>query len=439
MFKRNSQGRFDFRETAGRCAMGDVEAMFQMSKWFRSQLDREFLGLEQEMERYPCRKDLTAEMRKLREAARQKMSAYVSRHDKALFAWRASNFWMNRAALYGHTAAKQLAQEHPVRCLNAYLSPYDMLPIDQGRSSHRGEELNRLGLLQFHGSEEYDLHGMSKNGTFHAQIYRGYDGPDETGFGMEEEWDDYYYDEFFNLLKKDRRASLKEQEESRRQYWSKPWNRKEGTPYHSGILTMELQIVKEGILILCMGSRQVTVPEGITAIGDHAFYHNTAVESITLPASVETVGRYAFSGCDSLRQVTFSVGLKRLGDRAFFHSHALETLELPDGLEEIGEGAFLGCHALQEIHVPQSVTQIGKSAFMYCEALEQAALPSGLRRIEAETFFLCNKLSRIELPKNLEHIGDKAFYRCPCEHTVAKKYPHLYQPEEKQKKFLGLF
>lgn len=439
MFKRNFSGTFDFRGTAQRCAMGDVEAMYQMSKWFRNQLEREFLALEQELEAYPKNEKLTKEAQESREFARQKVNQYVKQHGDTLFAWKAANFWMNRAALYGHPEAKKIAQEHPVRCLNAYLPPYDMLPIGQGRSSYQGEELNRLGLLQFTASEEYDLHGMGQDGIYRAQIYRGYDGPDETGFGMEEEWDDYYYDEFFNLLKKDCQASLKEQQEKRRQYWNRPWNHSGGTAYHSGILDMELQIVKEGRLLLCMGIRHVTVPEGVTAIGDHAFYHNTKVESITLPASVEAVGRYAFSGCDSLRQVTFAAGLKKLGDRVFFHSHALETVTLPDGLEEIGEGAFLGCHALLAIHIPQSVTQIGKSAFMYCEALEQAALPSDLCRIEAETFFLCQKLSHIELPKKLEHIGDKAFYRCPCEHTVAKKYPHLYQPEEKQKKFLGLF
>lgn len=434
MFKRNSQERFDFRRIAQRCAMGDVEAMYQMSKWFRSQLDQGFLSLEQELEFAP-KEEKRMEGQAYREDARQKMNAYLKQHEEALFAWKASNFWMNRAALYGHQEAKKIAQEHPVRCLNAYLSPYDMLPMGQGRSSYQGEELNRLGLLQFKDSEEYDLYGMAQDGTYRARIYRGYDGPDETGFGMEEEWDDYYYDEFFNLLKKDRQASLKQQEEDRRQYWSRVWKRDDGTAFHSGILAMELQIMKDKKLLLCMGIRHVTIPEGLTAIGDHAFYHNTVVETIAVPASVETVGRYAFSGCDNLCQVRFASGLKKLGDRAFFHSHAIEAIDLPEGLEEIGEGAFLGCHALRSIQVPQSVRAIGKSAFMYCEAMEQAVLPANLRRIEEETFFLCKKLSHIELPKDLEYIGEKAFYRCPCEQAIAKKYPQLYQPDEKQKKF----
>ena len=59
MFGRNSQNAFDFRVTAQRCAMGDVDAMYQMSKWFRSQLDREFLAWEQDVESYP--KDVSSE------------------------------------------------------------------------------------------------------------------------------------------------------------------------------------------------------------------------------------------------------------------------------------------------------------------------------------------------------------------------------------------
>jgi len=296
-----------------------------------------------------------------------------------------------------------------------------------------------LGLLQFAAAEEYDLYGMERDGTYHARVYRGYDGPDETGFGMEEQWDDYYFDEFFNLLKKERQTSIQEQREKRRQYWSQPWNRNQGKAYSGEILTMQLQIIRQGTLLLCMGIRHVTVPEGVTAIGDHAFYHNHVVETIRVPRSVENVGRYAFSGCDNLRHVELSAGVKKLGERAFFHSHALEVVKLSEGLEEIGEGAFLGCHALRSLCIPQSVRQVGASAFMYCEALEQVALPGSLIRIEQETFFLCKKLVYIDLPEHLEYIGKQAFYKAACEAFVAKKYPHLYQAEEKQKKFLGLF
>lgn len=437
MFKRKASDKnFDFRAVGMGCSMGDVEAMYQMSRWFRSRLTTEFLDLEKMLEESS---DGQQEGEIRRETARGSFSQYVAEHKKEAFWWRAANFWMNRAALYGHAKARELAEAHKLRCLNAYLSPYAMLPMAQNGISCTGEELNRLGLLQFTASEEYDLGGMGKDGTYRARIYRGYDGPDETGFGMEEQWDDYYYDEFFNLLKKDRQSALKEEQEKRRRYWNQPWNSRDGQAYSSGILEMQLQILRDNKLILCMGIRHVTVPEGVTSIGNHAFYRNHTVETIALSSSVREVGHYAFSDCDNLRQVILPAGLKKLGERVFFHSHALETVQLPEGLEEIGEGTFLGCNALRTICIPQSVKQIGKSAFMYCEAMEQAILPAALRRIEEDTFFLCKKLSRVDMPQNLEYIGKQAFYRCPCENTIAKKYPHLYQPDEKQKKLRGLF
>ena len=77
---------------------------------------------------------------------------------------------------------------------------------------------------------------------------------------------------------------------------------------------------------------------------------------------------------------------------------------------------------------------------MYCESLEQIAIPAQVRRIEKDTCFLCKKLSKVTLPDGLEHIGKEAFHRCPCEADVARKFPHLYQMEEKnKKKFMGLF
>ena len=420
---------FDWRTAAKRCSQGDTKAMWNLSRWFRSQLGTEFLALEKQLEKAP-----PAERREVADG----VNRYLKQHGEEQFLWKASNFWMNRAALYGYGAAKAVAEEHPLRCLNAYFSPYFMLPIGQGSVSCRGEELNRLGLLQFTATEEYDIRGMEQDGTYRARVYRGYDGPDETGFGMEEEWDTFYYDEFFNVLKGNRQAAKEQQQQERQHYWSQAWNRSQGTPYTSEVQELPLQIIRDHKLILCSGIRHVTVPEGVTTIGAHAFYHNAMVESIALPDSLETVETYAFASCDNLHQIRIPAGVKQLGARAFFHSHALESVTLSEGLQEIGEGAFLGCHALREITLPHTIKQIGASAFMYCESLEQITLPTAIRRIEKQTFFLCKKLSRITMPAMLDSIGKEAFHRCPCEKAVAKKFPTLYSLPEEKKKFLGL-
>ena len=49
----------------------------------------------------------------------------------------------------------------------------------------------------------------------------------------------------------------------------------------------------------------VVVEDGVTAIGEFAFYRFTALQSVTLSASVESVGSYAFYGCGSLSDATY--------------------------------------------------------------------------------------------------------------------------------------
>lgn len=90
---------------------------------------------------------------------------------------------------------------------------------------------------------------------------------------------------------------------------------------------------------------RITVGEGITAIGDHAFYQMTALEEVLLPESVTSIGYRSFAGCTKMKQIT-----------------------LPSFLETIGERAFYGCGGLTEIVIPESVTTIGSQAFFSCSA-----------------------------------------------------------------------
>lgn len=95
-------------------------------------------------------------------------------------------------------------------------------------------------------------------------------------------------------------------------------------------------------LLCCIGgnlSGSYAVPQGVTCIGDYAFYGCSALESVTLPDSVTSIGECAFYDCDALTRVT-----------------------LPDGVVSIGDEAFCSCSALTRIVVPASVASIGEDA-----------------------------------------------------------------------------
>lgn len=70
----------------------------------------------------------------------------------------------------------------------------------------------------------------------------------------------------------------------------------------------------------------VTIPEGITEIGGHAFYNCTGLTSITIPNSVTSIGGLAFCDCSGLTSVTMGNSVTSIGRRAFYNCPALETI-----------------------------------------------------------------------------------------------------------------
>jgi hypothetical protein len=90
--------------------------------------------------------------------------------------------------------------------------------------------------------------------------------------------------------------------------------------------------------------------------GSGSFYYD-------ILATVTSIGGYAFSICIGLQTVLIPNGVTNIGDWAFYEC-GLESLSLPDGLESIGTGAFYLANSLRDsITIPASVSSIGSSAF----------------------------------------------------------------------------
>ncbi|MBQ8910940.1 MAG: leucine-rich repeat domain-containing protein, partial [Clostridia bacterium] len=77
-----------------------------------------------------------------------------------------------------------------------------------------------------------------------------------------------------------------------------------------------------------------------------------------------------------VREVTVPEDITDLSDHAFAGCTSLEKVNLPEGLVVIGEGAFLGCTALKEIRIPSTVKAVQGYAFDGCTALERIYLES---------------------------------------------------------------
>ena len=139
----------------------------------------------------------------------------------------------------------------------------------------------------------------------------------------------------------------------------------------------------------------VTLPEGLTSIGDDAFNWCDSLTNIMLPDGLTSIGNYAFYGCFSLTAVTLPDSLTSIGISAFANCSSLTTITLPDGLTSIGYLAFANCSSLTSITLPDSLTSIGDYAFDDCEALTSILLPDSLTSIGDEAFVGCDNLTLI--------------------------------------------
>ena len=92
----------------------------------------------------------------------------------------------------------------------------------------------------------------------------------------------------------------------------------------------------------------ITIPEGVTSIGEEAFWQCYNLKNIILPKGVESIGNNAFAGCTSLEKINIPKGVKRIGDNAFAGCHSLEKINIPKGVESIGNNAFAGCTSLKK-------------------------------------------------------------------------------------------
>lgn len=120
----------------------------------------------------------------------------------------------------------------------------------------------------------------------------------------------------------------------------------------------------------------LVIEEGITSIGDYAFYYMPALTTVHLPSTVAKLGDFSFAFCSALSTLTISEGVTTLGVGAFESCGALSSLYLPTSLTTIGDSAFAFCYSLRSIMITAEDATIGSQAFRNCRSLEQVTLRS---------------------------------------------------------------
>lgn len=159
----------------------------------------------------------------------------------------------------------------------------------------------------------------------------------------------------------------------------------------------------------------------LTSIGASAFYGSSKLASISIPASVTTIGDYVFAVNSMLTTVNFEAGskLENLGQGAFGASEKLEAISIPAGVTTIRSSTFENAKLLASVtFAPGSkLTSIGQNAFRFT-SLTEITIPVGVTSIGPFAFSFVTGLSGVNFLGNAPVVGSSIFYQSPNSATA---------------------
>ncbi len=220
---------------------------------------------------------------------------------------------------------------------------------------------------------------------------------------------------------------------------------------------------------------QVVIENGVTTIGDGAFFDCNNLKSVMLGSDVKSIGWSAFSHCDSLINVTMPDSVTTIDNNAFYSCDSLTDIYYSGTQEQwnnISIGSDNGDLTSAEIHykyydyfgecgnsltwmlnkstgilniagkgemwnyyynptddsepapwfdqrsdvktvyIVNGIKNIGSYAFSHCYNLTSVTIPDSITTIGDSAFAYCTSLTSVTIPDSVTTISGGAFYRC---------------------------
>ena len=165
----------------------------------------------------------------------------------------------------------------------------------------------------------------------------------------------------------------------------------------------------------------IIIPSWASHIGNYAFYNYNLMSSIHLSDKVESIGKDAFKGCESLKKVNIeNLSAWCSIDFATEYSNPLSIAKNLyingvsatnisfENIETISPRAFIGCNNIISLVADNSLHSIGAEAFRGCMGLSSVEIGEGINQIDGKAFMGCTALKSVKCYATTPpQLGDK--------------------------------
>lgn len=183
--------------------------------------------------------------------------------------------------------------------------------------------------------------------------------------------------------------------------------------------------------------RRLVMPRSTKVLGEYLAEGASSLYEVVLPAGIDSIPDYAFSGCRKL--TTINMGpVKKVGEYAF-NNTSLAQADLSEAtaigkyafagcmmskvdissLSNVEEGVFANCASLKDVIWSKQLKSIGVHAF-FGTALTDLILPEGLLAIDLEAFRK-SSVGEITLPSTALRVHSLAFSETPWEYAQRRQ------------------
>lgn len=184
----------------------------------------------------------------------------------------------------------------------------------------------------------------------------------------------------------------------------------------------------------------VIVPDGVTSLGQKAFYQNKNITSVKLPDTCTQLNTSCFYDCSKLKTVNIPSGVQTIPENCFYNTTALSSISLPASVTKIDTQAFsysnvsnitledgakvtllTECFSRGKItnegvaNILAHAPTVNPGIFCYCYSITDVTISKSWTRM----FQNCDNLKKVKLQgatkassETLYHFGDQAFYSC---------------------------